>query len=61
MVVSNTQMQMKGKMNKLCLAVVELRKNQDLIMPQVYKFRKHVNAPVIKIIEGLIEKKHKPN
>lgn len=29
---------------------------QDLIILQVYKFRKHGNAPVIKIIEGLIEK-----
>lgn len=27
-----------------------------LIMPQVYKLQKHVNAPMIKIIECLIEK-----
>ena len=29
---------------------------QDLIIPQVYKLQKHANAPMIKIIEGLIEK-----
>lgn len=37
---------------------IEVRSNvfPGLIIPQVYKLQKHVNAPMIKIIECLIEK-----
>lgn len=54
-VYNNRKTQYKGRWASSAL-LLQAQALQDLIILQVYKFRKHGNAPVIKIIEGLIEK-----
>lgn len=46
----------KKEMTKFPIFLYITETFQDLIISQVYKLWKHVNAPMIKIIESLIEK-----